>query len=86
MQPGDQDHLVHVVQVPQRDDFLQPEEAAGGMSQRDHHGEAAENGARHEIRREDRRVPAGEMDMAKSKLTTLWTESTSGVDSAAKSR
>jgi hypothetical protein len=48
--------------------------------------EAAEDRAGDEVRRQDRGVPAGFWEVAKSKDTTECTDSTSGVDSAARIR
>ncbi len=40
---------------------FRPKIRPGGHHQRDHHREAAEDGPGHEVRREDRRVPAGQL-------------------------
>ena len=53
--------LAHVLDVAEGDDVLEAEELAGGDRQVQHHREAAEDGARDEVGREDRRVPAGHL-------------------------
>ena len=59
-QPGRQHQLADVVEVPQGDDVADAVEPPHGHHQRQHHREAGEDRARHEVRREDRRVPARE--------------------------
>ena len=54
---GQQNDLRHFVDVLRRDDVLQLVNRARRNQQREHHGEAAEDRARHEIRRENRGVP-----------------------------
>ncbi len=56
---GRQDDLVHVLEVLDRDQVLEIQSPARDQHQRHHHGEAGEDGARDEVGREDRRVPAG---------------------------
>jgi hypothetical protein len=60
--------------------------ARAGQHQRQHHGESAEDGAGDEVGREDGGVPRRQTEVAKSKETTLCTESTSGVERPANSR
>ena len=55
-------------------------------AQQQHHREAGKDGPGHEVGREDRLVPGGQVEIAKSELTTEWTEITSGVASPARSR
>jgi hypothetical protein len=66
----------------ERDQLLQPKTTCARRHQRQHHREAREDGARDEVGREDRRVPAGMTETAKSNDTIECTESTSGVREA----
>ena len=85
-QPGREQHLAEQVEMVVGDEVLQPEQRA--QRDRDHrdHGEAGEGRAEHEIGREDRRMPAGDLPAANSSDTSLCTETTSGTASAAISR
>ena len=57
---GRQRDLAHAVDVILRDQILQAVDRAQREHEREHHAEAGEDGARHEIRGEDCRVPARE--------------------------
>src|SRR5512133_4254127 len=54
-----EDHLVHHIQVPHGDEVLQLHGLAHHHQHHHHHGETGEDGARHEVGREDGHVPAG---------------------------
>jgi hypothetical protein len=79
--PVTSDDLGHVLQVPQRQEVLHVRvQLPRRDQQQQHHREAAEDGARHEVGREDRRVPARhDRLVAKSNDTIECTLSTSGV-------
>ena len=56
-----QNHLVHVFKVTHGDEVLQSPDLAGGDGEGDHHRKAAKDRPGHEIRREDRGVPTGQL-------------------------
>ena len=63
-----------------------PKSLRSGIDEREHHREAGEDRAGDEVGREDVVCQPGTMPTAKSKLTTVCTESTSGVARPARSR
>ena len=84
---GDEHRQGHGLEVVDRDDAVQLQEPPHGDHQRQDHRQARVDGPGHEVRGEDRRVPArAGCAMAKSHDTTEWTETTSGVARAAKKR
>jgi hypothetical protein len=85
---GEQDDLRHVLEVAQREQVLEVghELARRGSASSSTIAKPAEDRARDEVGREDRRVPAGRTEVAKSNDTIECTLSTSGVESAASSR
>ena len=81
--------FAHVVEVAHGDEVFQTVELTDAESQRVITiAKPAIDRSRHEIRREDTVVcqPANNDSTEKSKLTTVWTEITSGVASPASSR
>jgi hypothetical protein len=69
-----------------RDDVLQAVHLTAQDHERGHHREAREHGAGDEVRWEDGGVPTGYDRGAKSKRTIECIESTSGVESPARSK
>ena len=55
---GRQSDLTHAIDVVLRDQILEPVNRAQGQHERHDHAETREDRARHEVRREDCRVPA----------------------------
>ena len=77
-------NLAHRFDVRLLEDVLPAEQVATRDHQREHHGEAAEDGARDEVRAGRWWCASpGAGTVAKSIDTTEWTEKTSGVESAA---
>ena len=68
------------------DEIFQSVKLADGNRQHQHHREAGINRARNKVGRENGRVPSRNNATEKSKLTTVCTESTSGVASPASNR
>ena len=56
-----QNDLAHIVEVPNRDQFFQPQHRAGGHHQRQHHRKSAEDRSCNKVGRKDRRVPSGNL-------------------------
>ena len=70
-----------------RDVVLELEPATDRDDDREDHADAGEDRAGHEVRREDRRVPARQVRPLRSRTTpTECTDSTSGVENAARKR
>ena len=58
MRPGQQRHLAHVLEVPHRDEVLEPVDLPQRDGERQHHRKPGVDRAGDEIRRKDRRVPS----------------------------
>ena len=56
--PGHERHLAHVLEMPHGDEAFEAVDLPERNRQREHHREARVDGARDEVRREDRGVPA----------------------------
>ena len=86
--PGHQHDLRHVVDVPHRDEVFEPEEASA-VGNRQRHAPSRTRSRWRPATKYGGKIVAcqpGRSDTAKSKLTIVCTESTSGVERPASSR